>query len=82
MKWIKEPIPNTGYFEDMFALRKEEAVLLGKVLKKPLNEYLKRLDKLNDIHESGEATVRQENSRIETEDKVALLHRFIQSVTE
>lgn len=27
----------------------EEAVLLGKALKKPLNKYLERLDKLNDV---------------------------------
>lgn len=77
MKWIKEPIPFTGYYEQMLALDKREAALLARILQKPLKELRKRLERLDDIHESGEATERQENRRCETEEKVSLLEHFI-----
>lgn len=78
MKWINEPIPGcSGYCDQMLALHKEEAVMLARIVQKPLKENRKRLERLNDIHESGEATERQENRRCETEEKVSLLERFI-----
>jgi hypothetical protein len=77
MKWIKEPVPFTGYYDQMLALDKREAALLAKILQKPLKELRKRLERLDDIHESGEATERQENRRCETEEKVSLLEYFI-----
>lgn len=78
MKWIKEPVPFTGYYDQMLALDKREAALLAKILQKPLKELRKRLERLDDIHESGEATERQENRRCETEEKVSLLEYFIE----
>ena len=56
MKRIKEPVPFTGYYDQMLALDKREAALLAKILQKPLKELRKRLERLDDIHESGEAT--------------------------
>ena len=53
MKWIKEPVPFTGYYEQMLALDKREAALLARILQKPLKELRKRLERLDDIHESG-----------------------------
>ena len=38
MKWIKEPVPFTGYYDQMLALDKREAALLAKILHKPLKE--------------------------------------------
>lgn len=78
MKWIKEPVPFTGYYEQMLALDKREAALLARILQKPLKELRKRLERLDDIHESGEVTERQENRRCETEEKVSLLEYFIE----
>nr|DAE07086.1 MAG TPA: hypothetical protein [Siphoviridae sp. ctcUB23] len=78
MQWIKEPVPFTGYYEQMLALDKREAALLARILQKPLKELRKRLERLDDIHESGEATERQENRRCETEEKVSLLEYFIE----
>ena len=74
MQWIKEPVPFTGYYEQMLALDKREAALLARILQKPLKELRKRLERLDDIHESTE---RQENRRCETEEKVSLLEHFI-----
>lgn len=62
----------------MLALDKREAALLARILQKPLKELRKRLARLDDIHESGEATERQENRRCETEEKVSLLEYFIE----
>lgn len=78
MKWIKEPVPFTEYYDQMLALDKREAALLARILQKPLKELRKRLERLDDIHESGEATERQENRRCETEEKVSLLEYFIE----
>ena len=78
MKWIKEPVPFTGYYDQMLALDKREAALLARILQKPLKELRKRLERLDDIHESGEATERQENRRCETEEKVSQLECFIE----
>lgn len=78
MKWIKEPVPFTGYYDQMLALDKREAALLARILQKPLKELRKRLERLDDIHESGEATERQKNRRCETEEKVSLLEYFIE----
>ncbi len=78
MQWIKEPVPFTGYYEQMLALDKREAALLARILQKPLKELRKRLERLDDIHESGEATERQESRRCETEEKVSLLEYFIE----
>lgn len=83
MKWINEPIPGCpGYSDWMLALHKEEAVMLRKILQRPLKEYRKRLERLDDIHESGEATDWQENRRCETGDKVLLLELFIKMTYE
>lgn len=81
MQWIKEPVPFTGYYEQMLALDKREAVLLAKILQKPLKELRKRLEQLDDIHESGEATERQENRRCETEEKVLLIEKFMDMIS-
>lgn len=77
MKWIKEPIPGTCYCDIMLALEKSEVKLLANILKKPLNEWRKRMDRLNDVHESGEATVRQENARMYAEEKVSLMKQIV-----
>lgn len=44
MQWIKEPVPFTGYYEQMLALDKREAALLARILQKPLKELRKRLE--------------------------------------
>lgn len=46
MQWIKEPVPFTGYYEQMLALDKREAALLARILQKPLKELRKRLERL------------------------------------
>lgn len=81
MKWIQEPIPCTGYNESMLALHEKEAAMLADVLQKPLKDLRKRLEQLDDIHESGEATERQENRRCETEEKVLLIEKFMDMIS-
>ena len=82
MKWIKEPIPFAAYYEQMLALDEREAALLARILQKPLKEFRKRLEQLDDIHESGEATERQENRRCKTEEAVRILEKFMLNTTE
>lgn len=79
MKWIHEPIPGcAGYTEEMIALKPREATILSKALRRPLREFRKRLELLNDIHESGEATERQETRRFDLDDIVSTIERFIE----
>lgn len=61
MKWIKEPVKNTGYMEPMFALSMYEASVLLPVFEHSLETYRKKYEKYEDIRQSGEATERQLN---------------------
>lgn len=76
MKWITEPIPETGYSESMLALTPSEAGILAQVLRKPLKEHIKRLEHLDDVHDSGEATTRQEDRRLKLREVIAIIERF------
>ncbi len=82
MKWINEPIPRTGYSELMFAIRPYDAEIIAKALKKPLREYQKKLEALQDMHDSGEATERQENRRYELEEAVGTINYFIKEINK
>lgn len=61
MKWINEPVANTGYCEAMFALSENEIRILRPTFKRSLEYYRKMYDKYEDIRQSGEATERQLN---------------------
>lgn len=77
MKWIREPIPGcAGYTEAMLALNPAEAVILADALRKPLRELQKQLARLDDIHDSGEATERQESRRCDISEAVTVLEYF------
>lgn len=79
MKWIREPIPGcAGYTEAMIALTPTEAAILANALRKPLRELQKQLERLDDIHESGEATERQEARRCDIGETVTVLKYFFE----
>lgn len=79
MKWIREPIPGcAGYTEAMLALNPTEAVILADALRKPLRELRKQLVRLDDIHDSGEATERQEARRCDISEAVTVLEYFFE----
>lgn len=79
MKWIREPIPGcAGYTEAMIAVNPDEAAILTNVLRKPLRELQKQLERLDDIHDSGEATEQQEIRRFDAGEAVAVIKQFIE----
>lgn len=79
MKWINEPISGcAGYTEEMIALSPDEATILAAVLRKSLRELQRRLEQLDDIHDSGEATERQEARRCTLDESVSVIRRFIE----
>lgn len=82
MMWINEPIANTGYNEQMFALSKEELKILKPVFERCYNEYKKKLDKLEDIRQSGEMTERQAVRWCDNGEIVATLECIIDSIME
>ena len=61
MKWINEPVANTGYCEAMFALSKNEIRILRPTFERSLMYYRKKYEQFEDIRQSGEATERQLN---------------------
>lgn len=80
MKWINEPIANTGYSEPMFALSKEDIKILKPVFEQSYKEYKKKLDKLEDIRHSGEMTERQAVRWCDNGEIVATLECIIDSI--
>ena len=77
MKWINEPIANTGYSEPLFALSKEDIKILKPVFEQSYKEYKKKLDKLEDIRQSGEATEKQLDKWTILQEKIATIEEFI-----
>ena len=61
MKWINEPIANTGYTEPMFALSETEIKILRPTFVRSLEYYRKKYEQYEDIRQSGAATERQLN---------------------
>lgn len=80
MKWIKSWIENSRYGENVLQLSEQEAYALARILGKTLKDYRKKLERLQDIHDSGEATERQETLLMQTEENVILIERFINIV--
>lgn len=61
MKWINEPIENTGYTEPMLGLGEVDLKILRPTFERSLKHYRKLYDKYEDIRQSGEATEHQLN---------------------
>lgn len=77
MKWIKDPIELTGYYESMLALNQNDINILRPVLKRALSEYRKIYEKYEDIRQGGEATERQLNLLMKYSEIVSKLECFI-----
>lgn len=77
MKWINEPIKNTGYSESMLALTPEEAGVISEELRPVLKSLKKRFDRLEDIRQSGEATEKQLDKWTILQEKIATIEEFI-----
>ncbi|MBO5878230.1 MAG: hypothetical protein J6Q29_02025 [Alistipes sp.] len=77
MKWINEPIKDTGYSESMLALTPEEAGVIAEELRPVLKSLKKKFDCLEDIRQSGEATEKQLNKWTILQEKIATIEEFI-----
>lgn len=75
MNWISDF--EDGKLQSFLRLDVNEVRELAKILKKPYKESLRKLEKYQDIHESGEATDRQENILIKTEESLRFMERII-----
>ena len=75
MKWIADF--ENGKQQNFLRLDEAEVKKLVKILGKPYKESLKKLEKYKDIHEGGEASERQQNILMETEEDVSFMERFI-----
>ena len=80
MKWIKEPIEQTGYYESMLALNQTDINTLLPVLKQTLKKYRKMYEKYEDIRQGGEATERQLNLLMKYSEIANTLECFIKLV--
>ena len=77
MKWINEPIKDTGYSESMLALTPEEAGVISEELHPVLKSLKKKFDRLEDIRQSGEATEKQLDKWTILQEKIATIEEFI-----
>lgn len=77
MKWINEPIKDTGYSESMLALTPEEAGVIAEELRPVLKSLKKKFDRLEDIRQSGEATEKQLDKWTILQEKIATIEEFI-----
>lgn len=75
MKWIADF--ENGRQQTFLRLDEAEVKKLVKILEKPYKESLKKLEKYKDIQEGGEATERQQNILMETEEDVSFMEIFI-----
>ncbi|MCH5235531.1 MAG: hypothetical protein J1E16_09565 [Muribaculaceae bacterium] len=75
MKWIV--VFEDGKQQPFLRLDESEVKELIKILKDPYKKALRKLEKYQDIHESGEATERQENILLQTEELVRLMDNII-----
>ena len=79
MKWINEPIKDTGYSESMLALTPEEAGVISEELHPVLKSLKKKFDRLEDIRQGGEATEKQLDKWTSLQEKIATIEQFIES---
>ena len=77
MKWINEPIKDTGYSESMLALTPEEAGVISEELRPVLKSLKKKFDRLEDIRQSGEATEKQLDKWTILQEKIATIEEVI-----
>ena len=77
MKWINEPIKDTGYSESMLALTPEEAGVIAEELRPVLKSLKKKFDRLEDIRQGGEATEKQLDKWTILQEKIATIEEFI-----
>lgn len=75
MKWIN--VFEEGRQQSFLRIDEFEVKKLAKILEKPYKESLKKLAKYRDIHESGEATERQQTIMMETEEAVKFMDNII-----
>lgn len=77
MKWINEPIKNTGYSESMLALTPEEAGVISEELRPVLKSLKKKFDRLEDIRQGGEMTEKQLDKWTILQEKISKIEQFI-----
>ena len=74
MKWIKDPDTHN---RDLLALTPEAAQTIANLLHKARRNALKRYEYYKDLHESGDATERQQTLMYQYESLFDLLDNFI-----
>ena len=77
MQWTYDNI--CGYQIRVLGLTANEVSLLQSLLKKELAKLQKRYDTYLDIHESGEATERQEDALLQAENDLRTLTGFLKA---
>lgn len=82
MKWINEPIANTGYSEQMLALSENEIRILRPAFERSLEYYRKMYERYEDIRQSGEATERQLNKWTMYSDIVGKLECLVKMIKQ
>lgn len=75
MKWII--VFEDGKQQSFLRLDEQEVRELARILKKPYKENLRKFEKYQDIHDSGEATERQVTILMQIEEKLRLMDRII-----
>ena len=73
MKWIFE----YGEPDQMLALSPREAKVIAGILERSRKKLQKAYERYQDIHESGEATERQQTKLFELENIQRILDQFI-----
>lgn len=77
MKWITEPIKDTGYSETMLALTPGEVGIISEELRPVLKSLKKKFDRLEDIRQSGEATEKQLDKWTILQEKLSTIEQII-----
>lgn len=80
MKWINEPIANTGYSEQILALSENEVKILRPAFERSLEYYRKMYERYEDIRQRGEATERQLNKWTMYSDIVGKLECLVKMI--
>jgi len=76
MKWEREFVDMTGYRTQVLRLEQSELAVLQKVLLPHLKKTRAKYEKYRAIHDSGEATEKEDDMFFEAMDELSVLESF------
>lgn len=76
MKWEKEFDVRKGYNTEVLKLQKSELVILKKAVMPQLKKARAKYEKYRAIHDSGDATEKEQDMLFDSMDELSVLESF------